>query len=291
MEQGELPPQDEVGETQPRRSTREGRSSERYLSSEYILVANEWEPETLEEVKTRYKKQWWACQPTLESLMRQVAGGGDTKAGGIIPQWQEVRRSLPGFVIIYALVCTRPDIAHAVGVVSRYLSNPGREHWEAMKWILRYLKCTSGLCLKYGDGEPVLEGFTDADMAGHPDEMKSTLGMLFTFTGGAKHGSPSCKTMIEMKQLRITRDYGLLDKQDVPVPMVIWWLVSQYVIFGFADVFTMVGLQEFCYHQVPTELKCIGLALYLSFFGVGSFLGNFLISTIEKTTSSDGQYS
>lgn len=87
--------------------------------------------------------------------------------------------------LMYALVCTRPDIAHAVGVVSRYLSNPGRKHWEAVKWILRYLKGTSGLCLKYGHGEPVLEGFTDADMAGHPDGMKSTSGMLFTFAGGA----------------------------------------------------------------------------------------------------------
>ncbi|XP_047331295.1 uncharacterized protein LOC124934840 [Impatiens glandulifera] len=42
-------------------------------------------------------------------------------------------------ILMYAMVCTRPDIAHAVGVVSRFLSNPGRKHWEAVKWILRYL--------------------------------------------------------------------------------------------------------------------------------------------------------
>ena len=41
--------------------------------------------------------------------------------------------------LMYAMVCTRPDIAHAVGVVSRFLSNPGREHWNAVKWIMRYL--------------------------------------------------------------------------------------------------------------------------------------------------------
>ena len=40
--------------------------------------------------------------------------------------------------LMYAMVCTRPDIAHAVGVVSRYMNNPGKEHWEAVKWILRY---------------------------------------------------------------------------------------------------------------------------------------------------------
>ena len=48
--------------------------------------------------------------------------------------------------LMYAMVCTRPDIAHVVGIVSRFLSNPGREHWNAVKWILRYLHGTT--CLK-----------------------------------------------------------------------------------------------------------------------------------------------
>ncbi|GJU40693.1 RNA-directed DNA polymerase, eukaryota [Tanacetum coccineum] len=42
--------------------------------------------------------------------------------------------------LMYAMVCTRPDLAHAVGVVSRFLSNPGKKHWEAVKWIFRYLR-------------------------------------------------------------------------------------------------------------------------------------------------------
>ncbi|GAU50368.1 hypothetical protein TSUD_284660 [Trifolium subterraneum] len=42
--------------------------------------------------------------------------------------------------LMYAMVCTRPDIAHVVGTVSRFLSNPGREHWDAVKWILRKRK-------------------------------------------------------------------------------------------------------------------------------------------------------
>jgi hypothetical protein len=48
----------------------------------------------------------------------------------------------------YVMVCTRPNIAHAVGIVSRYMNNQGKEHWEAIKWILRYLKCivTHALC-------------------------------------------------------------------------------------------------------------------------------------------------
>ena len=76
--------------------------------------------------------------------------------------------------LMYAMVCTKPDIVHAFGVVSRFLSNPGKDHWEAVKWILRYLRGTSRLCLCFGSGEPVLDGYTDADMAGDCDSRKST---------------------------------------------------------------------------------------------------------------------
>ena len=44
--------------------------------------------------------------------------------------------------MMYAMVCTRPDIGYVVGVVIRYMNNPGREHWAAVKWILQYLKGT-----------------------------------------------------------------------------------------------------------------------------------------------------
>ena len=40
--------------------------------------------------------------------------------------------------LMYAMVCTRPDIAHAVGIISRYMIHPGIEHWNVVKWILRY---------------------------------------------------------------------------------------------------------------------------------------------------------
>jgi hypothetical protein len=86
--------------------------------------------------------------------------------------------------LMYAMVFNRPDIAHAVGVVSRFPSNHGKEHWEAVKWILRYLKGSSNKCLCFGGSEPILEGYSDADMAGDSDGRKSTSGILFTFAGG-----------------------------------------------------------------------------------------------------------
>ena len=87
--------------------------------------------------------------------------------------------------LMYAMVCTRPDIAYSVGVVSRFLSNPNKEHWEAVKWILRYLRGTSKVCLCFGNDEPKLIGYTDSDMASDLDSRKSVSGFLMTFARGA----------------------------------------------------------------------------------------------------------
>lgn len=95
--------------------------------------------------------------------------------------------------------------------------------------------------------------------------------------------------LVEMKRLKTAQESGLVDDPGATVPMSIWWLIPQYFLFGVSEVFTMVGLQEFFYDQVPNELRSMGLALYLSIFGVGSFLSGFLISVIETVTGKDGQ--
>lgn len=51
----------------------------------------------------------------------------------------------------------------------------------------------------------------------------------------------------------------------------------------------MVGLQEFFYDHVPTEIRSLGLSLYLSTLGVGSILSSFIISAVEKATGGDGR--
>ncbi|GKV10025.1 hypothetical protein SLEP1_g21450 [Rubroshorea leprosula] len=87
--------------------------------------------------------------------------------------------------LMYAMVCTRPDIAHAVGVVSRFLSNPGKQHWVAIKWIFKYLRGTSHMFLCYGEHESLLNGYSDADFGGDLDSRKSTSGYLMLYAGGA----------------------------------------------------------------------------------------------------------
>ena len=87
--------------------------------------------------------------------------------------------------LMYVMVCTRPDIAHAVGVVSRYMANPGKEHWEAVKLLLRYLRGTSSTSLCFGKGKVTLQGFVDADLGGDVDSSKSTSGYIYTIGGTA----------------------------------------------------------------------------------------------------------
>ena len=87
--------------------------------------------------------------------------------------------------LMYAMVATRPDIAYAVGVVSRYISNPGKKHWDAVKSILRYLSGTVDWQLCYGRGELSIVGYVDSDYAGCVDNRRSTTGWIYTFAGSA----------------------------------------------------------------------------------------------------------
>ena len=87
--------------------------------------------------------------------------------------------------LMHVMIFTRSDNAYTVGVVSQFLTNPGKEHWLAVKWRLRYLVGTSTIYLSLGKGKPVLEGYTNADMADGIDSRKSTSGYLIPFARGA----------------------------------------------------------------------------------------------------------
>jgi hypothetical protein len=87
--------------------------------------------------------------------------------------------------LMYAMVCTRPNIAHVVGVVSKYMKNIGKEHWEALKWILMYLRGTAIHALCFEGSDTFLQGYVDSDMVGDKDSRRSTIGYVFTI-GGTK---------------------------------------------------------------------------------------------------------
>ncbi|KAH9699562.1 hypothetical protein KPL71_024410 [Citrus sinensis] len=103
--------------------------------------------------------------------------------------------------LMYAMVLTRPDISHAVSVVSRYMANPGNEHWRAMKWILRYLSGTADYGLIYGakrGTEVDVEGYVDADYVGDLDKRRSLTGYLFTLSSCTINWKASLQSVVTL---------------------------------------------------------------------------------------------
>ena len=96
-------------------------------------------------------------------------------------QYQSIVGSL-----LYAAIATRPDIAQAMGVVSKFCASPTEAHLTAAKQILRYLKGTADLGLKYTMSDNrTLIGYSDADWAGDLDDRHSTSGNMFMLANGA----------------------------------------------------------------------------------------------------------
>src|SRR3954453_10899286 len=82
--------------------------------------------------------------------------------------------------------CVRDRISHMLSLTSRYQSNPGTEHWTAVKNILKYLKRTKDMVLTYGgDEELVVTSYTDASWDTDPDDSKSQSGYVFILNGEA----------------------------------------------------------------------------------------------------------
>ncbi|XP_014631455.1 uncharacterized protein LOC114411183 [Glycine soja] len=89
-----------------------------------------------------------------------------------------VYRSLVGSLIY--LTNSRPDIVHAVSIVSRFMSNPSKAHFAAAKRILRYVKGTKDFGILYEtDKDFNLTGYTDSDWAGSTDDRKGINGYVF----------------------------------------------------------------------------------------------------------------
>ena len=87
--------------------------------------------------------------------------------------------------IMYAMMCTRPDVSYALSVTIKFQANPGESHWKAIINILKYLRRTKDLFFIYGGDELQVRGFTDASFQSDKDDCKSQSGYIFTLNGGA----------------------------------------------------------------------------------------------------------
>ncbi|CAM8969676.1 unnamed protein product [Rhodiola kirilowii] len=105
-----------------------------------------------------------------------------------IRQMQEVPYSSAVRCLMYFIVCTRPDLAHSVSLVSRFMANPGKEHWQAVKWIFTCLNGSSRKSLVYGGAgneSDMITGYCDSDFAASTDTRKSHSGIMFIVFGTA----------------------------------------------------------------------------------------------------------
>ena len=98
--------------------------------------------------------------------------------------------------LMYVMICTRPDIAHEVGVVSRFLSNPEK-------------------CLCFGNEDPMLVGYIDADMDGDVDSRKSTSGYLTTFARGVVSWQSNLQRCVALSTTEA--EYIVVSKADKEV--------------------------------------------------------------------------
>ncbi|GJQ93587.1 zinc finger, CCHC-type containing protein [Tanacetum coccineum] len=87
--------------------------------------------------------------------------------------------------LMYAMTCTRLDIAFTVGKLSRYTNNPGTQYWQAIQRVLKYLKKTMDYRLVYTGYPSVLEGYTDASWISNTEFNSSTSDWVFLLSGGA----------------------------------------------------------------------------------------------------------
>ena len=87
--------------------------------------------------------------------------------------------------LMYAMVCSHPDLSYVVGAISRYMTNLGKEHWKAVQWIFKYLHSSTDVCLHFGRTRDGVVGYVNFDFACDLDKRRSLTGYVFTVGGCA----------------------------------------------------------------------------------------------------------
>ena len=87
--------------------------------------------------------------------------------------------------LMYAILCTIPNICYAVGIVSRFQSNPGPDYWIVVKNIIKYLRRMRNYMLVFLGTDLKMIGYIDSDFQADRASKKSTLESVFTLNGGS----------------------------------------------------------------------------------------------------------
>lgn len=164
--------------------------------------------------------------------------------------------------LMYAMICTRLDLAQVVSVVSRFMHNPRKEHWNALNWILRYLKGTShfGLLFDKNSMKEIgvmgfVEGFVDSDFAGDLDKRHSISGYAFSLCGSVVSWRASLQSVTALSTTEA--EYVLATegvKETIWMQGLICELgVPQYVIKVYYDSHSVICLTKNDMYQFKTK--------------------------------------
>ena len=99
---------------------------------------------------------------------------------------------------MYAMVCTRPNLADDVSQVCKSMCNPGMRHWEAMKGTIG-----RGIMFGSQQGDPLVIRYVDYDYVGDLDDKKSTIGYVFTLASGPVYWKFIIQSLVAMSTIEV----------------------------------------------------------------------------------------
>jgi hypothetical protein len=140
--------------------------------------------------------------PKTELKPRSTQGGASLEDDPLLQQDEITRyREIVGS-LMYLVACTRVDLAVAVNQLSRCMVAPTKSHMTAAKHVLRYLKGTAGLGLRYergaDDKSNIIDGYTDATWANVPKTSRSLSGYVFFLNQAAVSWKCSVQKVVSL---------------------------------------------------------------------------------------------
>lgn len=99
------------------------------------------------------------------------------------------------------MICTRPDVAYSISILSKFMSNPGKPLWHQLKWLMRYLKgiLDVGLCYNHNYTEDeIVKGYVDSDYRGCIDSRISLSSYVFAVFGGVVSWRASLQKVVAL---------------------------------------------------------------------------------------------
>ncbi|KAK1413623.1 hypothetical protein QVD17_35399 [Tagetes erecta] len=142
--------------------------------------------------RNRSKRLLWLNQRTVLNKSQSPSTDIETKRMEAVPYASAIGS------IMYAMLCTRPDVSCALSMTSRYQQSPGMAHWTAVKNILKYLRRTKDMSLTFGgvEEELTVRCYTDASFQTDRDNSRSQLWFMFTLNGEAVSWKSSKQSVV-----------------------------------------------------------------------------------------------